>query len=66
MKTKKIIVLISLTVFTHFITGCTAKSWYEGGKTSAKYKCNKAPLTEREECLKNINNKTYEEYEKKK
>lgn len=62
MKTKKIIVLILLTIVLSCITGCTAKSWYEGGQISAKHNCNKAPLGEREQCLKNINNKTYEEY----
>lgn len=64
MKTKKIIVLISLTIFVSCITGCTAKSWYEGGKISAEHNCNKAPLGEREQCLKNINKKTYKEYER--
>lgn len=58
------IVLISLTIFVSCITGCTAKFWYEAGKINAEHNCNKAPFGEHEQCLKNINNKTYKEYEK--
>ena len=64
LKTKKIMLLSSLTIFVSFMTGCTAKSWYEGGQISAKHNCHNKPLSEREQCLKNINKKTYEEYEK--
>lgn len=63
MKTKKTMILISLTIFMSCTTGCSTKSWYEGGQISAKHNCNNTPLSEQEQCLKNINKKTYKEYE---
>ena len=46
-----------------FTTGCSTKSWYEGGQISAKQNCNNAPFSEREQCLKNVNQKTFKEYQ---
>jgi len=56
-------ILISLTIFMNLATGCSTRSWYEGGQISAKHNCNSAPFSEREQCLKNINKKTYKEYQ---
>ena len=64
MKIKKVITLISLIIFTSCITGCSTKSWYEGGQISAEQNCHNQPLSAQEQCLKNINNKTYKEYKK--
>ena len=62
MKIKKPMILISLIIFMSCVSGCTTKSWYEGGQISAEQNCNSAPFSEREQCLKNINKKTYKEY----
>lgn len=64
LKTKKIILFVSLSFFMSCLTGCTTKSWYEGGQIGAKQNCHNKPLNQREQCLKNLNKKTYEEYEK--
>ena len=64
MKIQKTIILSSLAILMSCATGCSTKSWYEGGQISAKHNCNRAPLSEREECLKNVSNKTYTEYQK--
>jgi len=63
LKIKKILILVSFTIFMSFTTGCSTKSWYEGAQISAKQNCNNAPSSEREQCLKNINQKTYKEYQ---
>ena len=63
MKRQKIIILSSLAILMNCTAGCSTKSWYEGSQISAKHNCNSAPLSEREECLKNVNNKTYTEYQ---
>ena len=46
-----------------YFNGCSTRGWYEGAKISAKHNCNSAPLSERDECLNNLNNKTYTEYQ---
>jgi hypothetical protein len=48
---------------SHF-TGCTTKSFYEGGQIAAKQKCNSQPPSEINQCLENLNKKTYQEYQK--
>lgn len=59
----KIMLFISLAFFVSILTGCTTKSFYEGGQIGAKQKCNSQPPSEIEQCLKNLNNKTYKEYQ---
>ncbi len=56
--------LISLTLFMSFVTGCTAKAWYEGGQYGAEHDCRSQPPGEIDQCLQNLNKKTYKEYEK--
>jgi hypothetical protein len=46
-----------------FTTACSTRGWYEGGQISAKKNCNHVPLSEREQCLENVNQKTYKEYQ---
>ena len=65
MKRQNIILLFLLTIFASCINGCTTKAWYEGNQINAKHHCNSIPLSEQEQCLKNINNKTYKEYQQK-
>jgi hypothetical protein len=62
MKVKNMILLISFIVFMSSVAGCSARSWYEGGQLSAEHRCHNMPLSEREQCLQNINNKAYKDY----
>ena len=57
-----LIFVLLLSVVASCLGGCSAKPWYEGSKISAEHNCYKAPPSQREECLKNLNNKTYQEY----
>jgi hypothetical protein len=43
---------------------CTQRAWYEGVKQSHRNECNKAPPSERDECLRNTSG-SYDEYQKK-
>ncbi len=47
-----------------YLTGCSTKAWYEGGQNSAKHNCHNQPPSEIDQCLKNLNKKTYKEYQK--
>jgi hypothetical protein len=48
------------------IQACSQRLWYEGAKQSHRNECNKAPPSEREECLRNMDNDSYDEYQRKK
>ncbi|WP_373072877.1 hypothetical protein [Sulfurimonas sp.] len=65
MNTKKLIIFIPIILFMALFTGCTYKAWYQGGQSSAKQDCHRKPASAVDECLKNLNTKTYEEYKKK-
>lgn len=54
--------LFLLFQYSLLIAGCSAKGWYEGGKSSAIQKCNQLPLGDREYCLEGVNTTSYEEY----
>ncbi|WP_324170761.1 hypothetical protein [Sulfurimonas sp.] len=64
MKTKKIILSIALALFMSLFTGCTAKAWYKGGQYGAEHNCRNQPAGAIEQCLENLNKRTYKEYEK--
>lgn len=63
MNPKHSFVLMSFC-FMVAIFGCTAQSWYEGVKESAKSNCRNQPPSEVESCMESLNKKTYEEYQK--
>jgi hypothetical protein len=42
---------------------CTQRAWYEGAKQRHRNECNKAPPSEREECLRNTSG-SYDEYQR--
>ena len=44
---------------------CTQRAWYEGLKQSHRNECNKAPPSEREECLRATDSDSYDEYQRK-
>jgi len=44
---------------------CTQRAWYEGVKQSHRNECNKAPPSEREECLRSTDSDSYDEYQRK-
>lgn len=44
---------------------CSQRAWYEGLKQSQRNECNKAPPSEREECLRAIDSDSYDEYNRK-
>jgi len=56
--------IISLVLCMGAVTGCTARSWYEGSKKSAEDYCNHLPPGDVDQCLKGMNKQSYEEYEK--
>ena len=43
------------------VQACTQRAWYEGAKQSRRNECNKAPPSEREECLRSTSD-SYDEY----
>jgi len=47
------------------VQACTQRAWYEGVKQSRRNECNKAPPSEREECLRTMDNDSYDEYQRK-
>jgi len=63
LKRQKAIIFSLLAIFISCFSGCSARGWYEGAQISAEHNCNNVPLSEREECLGNVNNKTYIEYQ---
>lgn len=64
MKIQKKTVLIPIIFFITLMQGCTAKSWYEGGKQSAENNCRSQPPSQVDRCMDKLNKKTYQEYEK--
>jgi len=55
---------IFIMMATIALTGCSAKELYDAGKASRKQNCERLPVSEREQCFKEINNKSYKEYER--
>lgn len=53
--------LITLVIV---LTGCSSKELYEASKINREANCNKYVGQEREQCLREINRKSYEEYER--
>jgi hypothetical protein len=47
------------------VQACTQRAWYEGAKQSHRNECNKAPPSEREECLRSTDSDSYDEYQRK-
>ena len=47
------------------VQACTQRTWYESVKQSHRNECNKAPPSEREECLKATTGDSYDEYQRK-
>lgn len=45
-------------------SACTSQAWYEGFKVRAENDCNKQPPGAREECLRRVNQQSYDSYEK--
>ena len=64
MKTIQTLACVALVLGMGAITGCTARSWYEGSKMSAVNYCNHLPPGDVDQCLKGVNKQSYEEYEK--
>ena len=48
------------------VQACSQRAWYEGVKQGHRNECNKAPPSEREECLRIMDNDSYDEYQRKK
>lgn len=49
--------------FSSALTACSAKELYHVGKSNQVSYCNKSAGHEREQCLKKVNQKSYEIYE---
>ena len=47
------------------VQACTQRAWYEGAKQSHRNESNKAPPSEREECLRSTDSDSYDEYQRK-
>lgn len=45
------------------ISACTAQSWYEGSKASARQQCAQLPPGSYEDCMSRVNRQSYESYE---
>ena len=46
------------------MAGCSTRNWYEGMKLGAENDCQKQPPGAREDCLSQLNKKSYDAYEK--
>ena len=51
-------------VAVFLLSACTTKELYEHTQLQVKTHCNQKVGVEKEQCLENINEKTYDEYEK--
>ena len=47
------------------VQACSQRLWYEGLKQSQRNECYKAPPSESEECLRNMDNDSYDKYQRK-
>lgn len=55
---------IPMLVTLCLVSGCTTKELYNSTQIQNKASCNKEVGSERERCLQQINEKSYEDYEK--
>ena len=45
-------------------SGCTKENWYEGVKASHEAQCMNEPISEYDNCMKQLQEQSYEEYER--
>lgn len=55
---------VAIAISSIFISACTAKQLYNSAKGSQEAKCREHVGSELEQCLQEIYNKSYEDYEK--
>ena len=58
----KLLMTIGVCIF--IFSGCSAQELYEAGQQNRQSRCNEYVSDVRDQCLKELNNKDYEEYEK--
>ena len=46
-----------------FITGCSNRVAYEGGRVSSRFECNKLQSPQYDECIDNVD-KTFDDFER--
>lgn len=56
-------VLLYCIIFSSTLSACSSKELYNGGKINKESHCNIYVGHEREQCLKELNQKSYEIYE---
>lgn len=64
MATRHAQLALALCCLLVHLAGCSTEAWYEGMKRGAENECYRLPPGESEACLKRVNDKTYQEYEK--
>ncbi len=55
---------IQLLLILVIISACSAKQLYNAGKINREHHCREYVGPEREQCLKELNNKSYEDYQR--
>ena len=53
-----------LIPITLTLSACTKENWYEGVKASHEAQCMNEPLSEYDNCLKQLQEQSYEEYQR--
>lgn len=48
------------------LSACAQQAWYEGIKQNQRQDCYKSPPGEREECLRRVGDKSYDDYRREK
>jgi hypothetical protein len=56
--------LMLITVLASVLLSCTTKELYNSAQSHRKSKCNEEIGVMRENCIKDVNKKSYEDYEK--
>lgn len=60
MKKPLILALLVLVL----LPGCSRRAWYEGARQSAENECRQLPPGGYEDCMRRVNRRSYEDYEK--
>jgi hypothetical protein len=53
--------LLSITLT---LSACTKENWYEGVKASHEAQCMEEPISEYDNCMKQLQEQSYEEYQR--
>jgi hypothetical protein len=64
MKTRHAASLLAIIASALSLSACTTAAWYQGMKISAENECRRRLSGDVERCLAQLNQKSYDDYEK--